>query len=74
MNTTTNQLVDALNRAKNDAVQPNLVSDVRFEVVPDPTWVKNSVVIIETSTKHVIENLPVDENGWPIIAKDSIPL
>lgn len=71
VNTTTNQIVDASNRAKNDAGQPTLISDVHFEVVPDPSWPKDSVVIIDTSTKNVIESFPVDEKGWPIISEDS---
>ncbi|SEE29415.1 hypothetical protein SAMN04489740_1063 [Arthrobacter alpinus] len=73
VNTTSNQIVDASNRAKNDAGQPTLISYVHFEVVPDPSWPKNSVVIIDTSTMKVIESFPVDEKGWPIISDDPNP-
>ena len=73
VNTTSNQIVDAFNRARNDAGQATLISDVDFDVVPDPSWPKNSVVIIETSSKKVIESFPVDEKGWPIYSEGSNP-
>lgn len=66
VNTTTGQIVDAFNRAKNDAHEVTLVSDVDFEVVRDSNWPENSVVIIDTTSGKVIESFPVDEKGQPI--------
>lgn len=68
MNTATGKVVDAFNRSMNDAGLVTLVSDVDFEVVPDPAWPRNSVVIIETATGKVIEDFRVDGKGAPIIA------
>jgi hypothetical protein len=67
VNTTTGQIVDAFNRAKNDAHQPTSVSDVHFDVLPDPGWPAKSVVIIDTATGKVIESFPVDEKGRPVL-------
>lgn len=67
VNTTTGQIMDAFNRAKNDAHQATSVSDVHFDVVPDPGWPAKSVVIIDTATGKVIENFPVDEKGRPVL-------
>ena len=66
VNTRTEQIVDAFNRAKNDAGQTTAVADVKFEVVPDPSWPQDSVVIIDTASRKVIESFPVDAKGWPI--------
>jgi hypothetical protein len=63
VNTRTGKIVDAFNRARNDAGQVTLVSDVDFDVVPDPNWPANSVVIIDTASGEVIEDFPVDEKG-----------
>lgn len=63
VNTRTNQVVDVFNRAMNDARQIATIADIDFEVVPDPAWPKNSVVIIETASGKVIESFPVDERG-----------
>lgn len=68
VNTATGKIVDAFNRSMNDAGLVTLVSDVDFEVVPDPAWPRNSVVIIETATGKVIEDFRVDGKGAPIIA------
>lgn len=44
------------------------VSDVQFSVVPDTTWPKHSVVIIDTASGRVNEDFPVDDKGFPIIS------
>ena len=67
INTATGQIVDAFNRAKNDAHQPTSISDVHFDVVPDAGWPAQSVVIIDTATGKVIESFPVDEKGRPVL-------
>lgn len=69
VNTTTGQIVDAFNRAKNAAHQVTSISDVHFDVVPDPTWPAKSVVIIDTATGKVIESFPVDEKGRPTLPR-----
>jgi len=61
VNTRTGKVVDAYNRATNSTS----VSDVKFNVVPDPSWPANSVVIIDTATGKVIEDFVVDEKGSP---------
>lgn len=61
VDTRTGKAIDAYNRA----TQSTLVSDVSFDVVPDPAWPANSVVIIDTATGKVIEDFIVDENGSP---------
>lgn len=67
VNTTTGQIVDAFNRAKNDAHQATSISDVHFDVVSDPNWPTKSVIIIDTATGKVIESFPVDEKGRPVL-------
>lgn len=67
VNTTTGKIVDAFNRAKNDAHQVTSISDVHFDVVPDPNWPAKSVVIIDTATGKVIESFPVNEKGRPVL-------
>ncbi|WP_400159441.1 hypothetical protein [Arthrobacter sp. BPSS-3] len=66
INTRTNQVVDAFNRSINDAGRPTKISDVDYIVTPDPSWPKDSVVIIDTSTRQVIANFRVDAAGEPI--------
>ncbi|TLM80868.1 hypothetical protein [Pseudarthrobacter sp. NamE5] len=63
VNTRTGKIVDASNRARNDAGLPTLPSDVNFDVVPDPNWPANSIVIIDTASGKVIEDFVVDEKG-----------
>lgn len=67
VNTATGKIVDANNRARNDAGQVTLISDVDFDVVPDPNWPASSIVIIDTASGKVIEDFLVDERGAPII-------
>jgi hypothetical protein len=38
---------------------------VDFQVVPDPKWPANSVVIIDTATGKIIEDFVVNEKGSP---------
>lgn len=73
VNTRTGEVIDAYNRA----TESTLVSDVDFEVVPDPKWPTNSIVIIDTKTGVVIEDFvvnekgsPYDENGQPYTPQD----
>lgn len=61
VNTRTGKVVDAFNRATNSTSIP----DVSFEVVPDPSWPANSVVIIDTASGKVIEDFLVNEKGSP---------
>ncbi|MGO4145078.1 hypothetical protein AB4Y77_08345 [Paenarthrobacter sp. YAF11_1] len=68
VNTTSGEIVDVFNRAKSAAGQEMSVSDVQFNVVPDTTWPKHSVVIIDTASGKVIEDFPVDDKGFPIIS------
>lgn len=60
-NTRTGTVVDAFNRTTNST----LIADVKFQVVPDPTWPANSVVIIDTASGRVIEDFVVNEKGSP---------
>jgi hypothetical protein len=62
VNTRTGTIVDAFNRAKNST----LISDVDYNLVPDPGWPANSIVIIDTTTGMVIEDFLVDERGVPL--------
>jgi hypothetical protein len=62
VNTRTGKIVDAFNRAKNST----LISDVDYNLVPDPGWPANSIVIIDTTTGMVIEDFLVDERGVPL--------
>ncbi|MFJ4027552.1 hypothetical protein ACIPWF_10175 [Paenarthrobacter sp. NPDC089989] len=71
VNTTTGQIVDVFNRTKNEARQEISVADVQFKVVRDPSWPEHSVVIIDTASRKVIEDFPVDEKGIPIISGKS---
>ena len=66
VNVRTGKVVDAFNRALNDAGKVTNVSDVDYTVVPDPAWPADSVVIIETATGQVIDSFPVDQNGVPV--------
>ena len=66
INTRTNQVVDAFNRSINDAGRPTEISDVDYIVTPDPSWPKDSVVIIDTTTRQVIADFRVDAAGEPI--------
>ncbi|WP_459793891.1 hypothetical protein [Arthrobacter sp. AD-310] len=66
VNVRTGQVVDAFNRALNDAGKVTHISDVDYTVVPDPAWPADSVVIIDTATGEVIESFPVNQNGEPI--------
>ncbi|WP_152642613.1 hypothetical protein [Pseudarthrobacter chlorophenolicus] len=67
VNTSSGKIVDVFNRADNAAGLTTSASSVRFDVVSDPAWPSNSVVIIDTSSGNVIEIFPVDGNGSPII-------
>lgn len=58
VDTNTGEIIDAFNRAKNDTGQTTLVSDVDFDVVPDPAWPRNTIVVIDTATGDVIEQFP----------------
>jgi hypothetical protein len=62
VNTRTGKIVDAFNRAKNST----LISDVDYNLVPDPAWPADSIVIIDTTTGMVIEDFLVDERGVPL--------
>ena len=71
VNTRTGKIIDAFNRAKNST----LISDVNYDLVPDPSWPANSIVIIDATSDLVIEDfliddrgVPFDENGRPIDA------
>ncbi|WP_290258346.1 hypothetical protein [Arthrobacter sp. YD4] len=66
INTRTNQVVDAFNRSINEAGRPTKISDVDYIVTPDPSWPKDSVVIIDTTTRQVIADFRVDAAGEPI--------
>lgn len=66
VNVRTGKVVDAFNRALNDAGKVTNIADVDYTVVPDPAWPADSVVIIETATGEVIESFPVNQNGEPI--------
>lgn len=55
VDTNSGKIIDAFNRAKNDAGQTTSVSDVDFDVVPDPTWPRDTTVVIDTATGDVIE-------------------
>ncbi len=66
VSTRTGKIVDAFNRSRNDARQVTLPTDVKYDVVPDPSWPKDSVVIIDTSSGKVIESFPVNDRGEPI--------
>jgi hypothetical protein len=59
VSTRTGKVVDAYNRA----TKSTSVSDVKFQVVPDPSWPANSIVIIDTATGKVIEDFAVNEKG-----------
>lgn len=63
VSTRTNQVVDVFNRAMNDAHQIPTIADIGFEVVPDPSWPKDSVVIIETASGKVLESFPTNDKG-----------
>jgi hypothetical protein len=62
VNTRTGEIVDAFNRAKNST----LISDIDYDLVPDPAWPANSIVIIDTASGKVIEDFLVDEKGVPL--------
>jgi hypothetical protein len=66
VNTETHKLVDAFNRAINDAGRSTELTDVNYTVEPDPGWPDHSVVIIDTATNRVIADFRVDERGEPI--------
>lgn len=66
INTRTNQVVDAFNRSINEAGRPPKISDVDYIVTPDPSWPKDSVVIIDRTTRQVIADFRVDAAGEPI--------
>ena len=66
VNTRTGQVVDAFNRAMNDAGKVTTVSDVDYTVVPDPSWPEDLVVIIDTASGELIESFPVNLNGDPV--------
>ncbi|WP_104045728.1 hypothetical protein [Arthrobacter sp. ZGTC412] len=62
VNTRTGKIVDAFNRAKNST----LISDVDYDLVPDPAWPADSIVIIDTASGAVIEDFLIDERGVPL--------
>ncbi|MBT2538446.1 hypothetical protein [Arthrobacter sp. ISL-69] len=53
--TNSGEIIDVSNRAKKDAGQTTSVSDIDFDVVPDPTWPRDTIVVIDTATGDVIE-------------------
>lgn len=73
VSTRTGKIVDASNQARNRAGQSTSVSDVQFDVVPDPSWPTDSVVIIDTASGKVIESFPVDEKGRPVAPRRKAP-
>lgn len=62
VNTRTGKVIDAFNRAKNST----LISDVDYDLVPDPTWPADSIVIIDATSGLVIEDFRIDERGVPL--------
>lgn len=62
VNTRTGKIVDAFNRA----TKSTLISDVDYELVPDPAWPANSIIIIDTASGSVIEDFLIDERGVPL--------
>ena len=62
MNTRTGKIIDAFNRAKNST----LISDVDYDLVPDPSWPTDSIVIIDATSGLVIEDFRIDERGVPL--------
>jgi hypothetical protein len=62
VNTRTGKIVDAFNRATNSTQ----ISDVDYDLVPDPSWPANSIVIIDTTSGSVIEDFLIDERGVPL--------
>jgi hypothetical protein len=62
VNTRTGKIIDAFNRAKNST----LISDVDYDLVPDPAWPADSIVIIDATSGLVIEDFRIDERGVPL--------
>ncbi|CCQ45892.1 hypothetical protein ARTSIC4J27_1852 [Pseudarthrobacter siccitolerans] len=62
VNTRTGKIIDAFNRAKNST----LISDVAYDLVPDPEWPADSIVIIDATSGLVIEDFRIDERGIPL--------
>jgi hypothetical protein len=62
VNTRTGKIIDAFNRAKNST----LISDVDYELVPDPSWPADSIVILDATSGLVIEDFRIDERGVPL--------
>jgi hypothetical protein len=62
VNTRTGKIIDAFNRAKNST----LISDVDSDLVPDPSWPTDSIVIIDATSGLVIEDFRIDERGVPL--------
>lgn len=59
VNTRTGKVIDVFNRT----TKSTSVDDVTYQVVPDPAWPANSIVIIDTASGKVIEDFIVDERG-----------
>lgn len=58
VDTNSGKIIDAFNRAKNEAGQPTSISDISFHVVRDPAWPRDAIVVIDTATGNVIEQFP----------------
>lgn len=70
INTASGKIVDYFNREKAAAGQQMSAADANFNVIPDPSWPANSVVIIDTATGKVIEDFLVDEKGWAVLTDE----
>ena len=63
VDTNTGTVIDAFSRALHEAGKPTRLSDVNYKIVPDTSWPKDTIVIIDTSTGKVIEQFPARGTG-----------
>src|SRR3712207_3993552 len=62
VDTRTGKIIDAYNRTRNSTS----ISEVDYDLVPDPAWPANSIGISGTTSGVVVEDLRSGERGVPL--------
>ncbi|GAA5227048.1 hypothetical protein GCM10025778_15810 [Paeniglutamicibacter antarcticus] len=63
VNTASDNVLDAFDRARDTGMQVTLVSDKRYSVTIDPSMSMDSVAIIDVKSGSILDSFPMNNNG-----------